>query len=99
AGVVPRAGAREAGAGCGAEADAGVHADSAQDGDDSSGGRDGILRNAGAAIFPAIGFSVPGAWDSLSDRTGRRAETERDFVHSRRRISVRRNEAWAKRAD
>src|SRR6202030_4247052 len=60
AGVVSWAGAGEAGTGRGAEADAGVHADSAQDGNDSAGGRDGIFRDPGAAILPAVGFPLSG---------------------------------------
>ena len=72
-------------------------ADSAQDREHFAARR--RHRGAGQAVFPAHGFSVSRARNSLPDRAGRRAEAEGNFLHPRRRLSRGRNEARAQRAD
>src|SRR5208283_1290120 len=99
AGFLSRTASRQAFAGSGAPLDAGIHAHPAQDRNDSAGGGKGFLRGAGAAVFPTYGLSVSRARRALSDRAGRRIEVEGNFLHSRGRLSIRRNEAWAERID
>ena len=50
-------------------------------------------------LFRASDFLLPGPRHPLSDRAGRGAEAEGDFLHSRRRLSGRRDEARAECAD
>ena len=88
AGVLPGAGPRPTFTASRAEADVGIHPDSAQGGDDSAGGYDGLVRITGAAIFPAVRLSLSGPRHSLPHRARRGAEAEGDFVYSRGRISV-----------
>ena len=57
------------------------------------------LRRSGEGAVPRHGFSVPRPRHPFPDRAGRRAEAEGDFLHPRRRLSGRRDEARAQRAD
>ncbi len=47
----------------------------------------------------AARFPLPGTRHSLPHCAGRRAEAEGNLLHSRRRLSCRRDEAWSQRAD
>ncbi len=54
----------------------------------------GHLRRAGAQAVPVARLSLPGTRHPFPHRAGRRFETERDLLHSRRRLPGRRDEAW-----
>ena len=57
------------------------------------------LRRSGQDAVPLHRFPVPGPRHPFPDRARRRAEAEGDFLHPRRRLSGRRDEARAERAD
>ena len=61
--------------------------------------RDAIYEDLTKVLFRVHRFPVPGAGHPFPDRARRRAQAERDFLHSRGRLSGRRDEAWSQRAD
>ena len=57
------------------------------------------VKDTGARAAPQPRFSLSRPRHQLSDRAGGRAQAQRDFLHPRRRLSRRRDEAWADRLD
>jgi glucosamine--fructose-6-phosphate aminotransferase (isomerizing) len=57
------------------------------------------VRSAGRGTAPLHRFPVPGPRRAFPHRARRRAQAEGDFLHPRRRLSGRRDEARAQRAD
>jgi len=59
----------------------------------------GLYETLARQFFRNTDLSLPRPWHSLPHRPGRRAEAQGNFLHSRRRLSGRRDEAWPERAD